>query len=71
MNMPNYGANQNTLPLGQAPRARAAIHGRKLLPFHQMPAFGATNDFLVMNPHPQMDPLPAADPRQTWKGGEP
>ncbi|HVW20751.1 MAG TPA: hypothetical protein VHC86_06005 [Opitutaceae bacterium] len=70
MNTPNYGANPETLPPGQAPRARAAIYGRNPLPFHQTPAFGATHDLLVMNPHPQMQPRPAPE-RQDCEGGGP
>jgi hypothetical protein len=68
MNLPNYGANPETLPAGQAPRARAAVPHRNLLPFHQGPAYGANHDLLVMNPHPQMEP---ADPRRTREWGEP
>ena len=71
MNMTNYGAIQNTLPTGQAPRARAAIHGRNLLPFHQAPAYAATHDLLVMNPHPQMEPRPAAERRPGGEGAGP
>ena len=57
-----YGAHQGTLPrLRREDRYRPETYGRAPLPFHRAPQ-GAGHDLLVMNPHPDLTPPPAAGP---------